>query len=175
MPTPLQAGGNVHSGFLHALDSVWPTIISTLAEVQNNAQPFWLTGHSLGAALATLAAARFSLEQAKPIAGLYDFGQPRVGDSEFARLLNAELNTRFFRFVNNSDLVTRVPSRELGYRDVGSIRFFDADGELHDDVSFWQAFVEGVRGTLQQHLDLIPANIEYHAIAGYVGNIAAQL
>lgn len=167
--------GKVHTGFLHALYVVWDDILRIIADVQNNAQPFWITGHSLGAALATLAAACFTLEMDKPISGVYTFGQPRVGDRDFARLFNAELGQRFFRFVNNSDIVTRIPTRELFYSHVGSLRFFDSKGDLHDDVSFWQAFLEGVRGTLKDQIDLIPSNAEYHTIQNYIQNIQAKL
>ena len=143
--------------------------------MQNSAQPLWITGHSLGGALATLAAARFALEMDKPVRGIYTFGQPRVGDREFARIFDAELKQRFFRFVNNSDIVTRIPTRELFFSHVGSLRFFDSNGDIFDDVSWWQEFLETIKGTLKQHIDLIPANIGNHKMERYIQNIQLKL
>jgi triacylglycerol lipase len=170
--TSVRAGtGKVHSGFLRAVCLVWDDILDTLKAVQNKAQPLWITGHSLGGALAAVAAARFVLELDKPVSGVYTFGQPRAGDREFSRAFNAELKARFFRFVNNNDIVTRVPTRELGYSHVGSLRFFDSDGRLHDDISWWNEFLESIKGSLKQQLDLIPSNVENHKMEKYIRNI----
>ncbi len=160
----------VHSGFLRALCIVWDNLLAILEKVQKT-QTLWLTGHSLGGALATVAAARFALELDKPLAGVYTFGQPRVGDREFARDLNAILKSRFFRFVNNSDLVTRVPSRVRGYSHVGSLRFFDDDGELHEDIGYWNRFLEGVKGGFSDDVDGVPSNVANHSSALYIENI----
>ncbi len=174
--TSVRTGGKVHSGFFRALCLVWNDILQVITSVQTKAQPLWITGHSLGAALAALAAARFDLELDKPVSGVYTFGQPRVGDRDFARIVNADLNHRFYRFVNNSDVVTRIPTREpLSYSHIGSLRFFDADGHLFDDVSWWQEFLETVKGSLKDHLDLIPANIENHKIGRYIQNIKSNM
>jgi triacylglycerol lipase len=174
--TSVRSGmGKVHGGFLRALCVVWDDILQIIKEVQNNAQSIWITGHSLGGALATLAAARFALEIDKPLRGIYTFGQPRVGDREFARIFNAELKHRFFRFVNNSDLVTRIPTRELDFSHVGSLRFFDSDGILHDDISWWQEFLETIKGTMKQQIDLLPSHIENHKIELYFRNLQNRM
>jgi triacylglycerol lipase len=174
--TSVRSGtGKVHGGFLRALCVVWDDILQIIAEAQTKAQPIWITGHSLGGALATLAAARFSLEMDKPVRGIYTFGQPRVGDREFARIFDAELKQRVFRFVNNNDIVTRIPTREIGYSHVGSLRFFDSNGDIYDDVSWWQDFLETIKGTLKQHIDLLPSNIENHKMELYIKNIESKL
>jgi triacylglycerol lipase len=108
-PVPLDEGrlGRVHRGFLDALRSVWDPISTALSGV---GVPIFYAGHSLGAALATLAAAR------RPPEALYTFGSPLVGDSDFAALLS---QVPVFRVVDGSDLVTRVPPEELGFAHVG--------------------------------------------------------
>lgn len=63
-----------------------------------------LTGHSLGAALATLAA---TLELS---AELITIGSPRVGNDEFVQL---RATRAVKRFVNCADIVTRVPPKSL--------------------------------------------------------------
>ena len=84
----------------------------------------WMTGHSLGAALATLAADRYGNVQ-----GVYTFGSPRVGDGAFKKNFEVEA----YRIVNNKDIVTRVPPPGR-YKHVGDIKFIDADGNIHDHV-----------------------------------------
>lgn len=171
--------GRVHKGFDQALDSVWSQITGTLIRVQQNAQSLWITGHSLGGALAALAAARFCLDIDqqiyKPVNGLYTFGQPRIGDRSFVKTLDGEIKSRYFRFVNDNDLVPRVPDRLNQYQEGGSIRFFDSKGILHEDVSFWFEFLERIKGSYQQKLDLTPSFIEHHFIDKYIANIQKNL
>lgn len=171
--------GRVHKGFDRALDSVWSHITGTLVRIQQNAQSLWITGHSLGGALAALAAARFCLdidqEIYKPINGLYTFRQPRIGDRAFVKALDNEILPRYFRFVNDNDIVPRVPDRLHQYQEGGSICFFDAEGMLHEDPSFWFEFLERIKGSYQQKLDMIPSSIEHHFIDKYIANIEKNL
>ena len=167
--------GKVHRGFNTALDSVWPEVIDTLKHTQVYAQSLWITGHSLGGALAALAAARLSLDEHKPINGIYTFGQPRVGDRQFTREIDNELKPRYFRFVNNNDIVTRIPTRLGTYNHAGSVRFFDSAGTLHEDMSYWYAFLESIKGSLEVKLDLLPSFVENHFIARYIENIRKNL
>jgi hypothetical protein len=115
LPQPWQPGGRVHCGFAKALQDVWPEITAALQQVKDYRLLF--TGHSLGAAMATLAS---SLQ--KPGA-LYTIGSPLVGDQAFADLLKALDN---HRYVDCCDLVTRVPPEVLGYVHIpGKIYYID--------------------------------------------------
>lgn len=87
----------------------------------------------MGAALATLAAAYLrdagrhpDDPKDKPVNGLYTFGCPRAGNRDFERAFNQDSGARAFRFVNNNDIVTRVPPRELDYSHVGKFLYFSA-------------------------------------------------
>lgn len=112
---PFNGDAKVHEGFLRGLDRVWKTAVEpALADLEKNGVPVWYTGHSLGAALATLAAAR------KRPAVLATFGSPRVGNEAFRGLLSG-LPT--FRFVNCSDIVTTVPPAAFGYAHLGTQMF----------------------------------------------------
>lgn len=96
--------GHVHLGFKLALDGLWPQVESWLRELH---EPVFLAGHSLGGALATLAAARCLADPRLPDpAGLYTCGSPRVGDAAFGRSLDGLLHCRI---VNDRDVVTTVP------------------------------------------------------------------
>ena len=112
--TDAAGAGRVHRGFKAALDLVWEDVAAHL----RGRRP-WFTGHSLGAALATLSAARHGGG-----AGLYTFGSPRVGDAAFRDSIPCPA----FRVVNNNDLVCRVPPTP--YRHVGERVYLDRDGNL---------------------------------------------
>ena len=139
--------GKVHRGFLKGFRAVWPGARAVVDEWQTHAQSLWLTGHSLGGALATLAMASLG-EEARPVYGLYTFGQPRVGGKTFARNFDLDFKSRMFRFVNNNDVVTRVPTRQMGYRHVGQVLLFDAFGKLQQDLHFWNRFLSRVSGRI---------------------------
>lgn len=81
-------------------------------------QSLWLTGHSLGATLALLCTANHGFIAGdsidKSVNGTYLFDSPRVGNKDFEQKLDADSSTRIYRFVNNNDLVKRVPPRSFG-------------------------------------------------------------
>ena len=118
----------VHAGFLAASREMWSDIAAYVADLQQKqSRPFWITGHSLGAALATLAANLCSDAPSQlGLKGLYTYGSPRVGDEAFGRRI--PITARRFR--NNSDLVTHVPLG-LVFRHVGELEFIDAAGYAH--------------------------------------------
>jgi triacylglycerol lipase len=108
-PQPWPPGGRVHAGFKAALLGIWPEILEALRRLK---QPVFYTGHSLGAALATLAASL------RPPRAVYTFGSPRVGNGGFARLMEA---IPVYRLAGPRDIVTRMPPAifPFGYRHVG--------------------------------------------------------
>ena len=99
---------DVHSGFSEQLEAVWDKVEE---ELDRLTCPVFYTGHSLGAALATLAAAK------RPPQAVYAFGSPLVGNAAFARSV-AQL--RLHRVVDGSDIVTVVPPRQLGFVHAGT-------------------------------------------------------
>ena len=103
---------DTHAGFARALDSIWEDLERALKRLS---RPVFYTGHSLGAALATLAADRIA-----PTA-LYTFGSPRVGDDEFVASLNAKLGS-IHRVVHGDDIVTTLPPEALGFRHAGKLQ-----------------------------------------------------
>lgn len=159
--------GRVHDGFWRALAHVWEELGSRVAEFQDQGQSLWITGHSLGAALATLACARWRAAD-KPVHGLYTFGSPRVGDREFARIFDQDFAARTFRFVDNGDLVTRVPPRALGFSHVGTLAYFDDHGKLQSDPGWWDTFLNRVQTDIDDLGRPGLADIKDHSMARYV-------
>lgn len=94
--TDFPGGGRVHKGFLRAFTWVEHYIEDALEELN---QPLIFTGHSLGAALALLAAAMW-----RPRA-VYLFGCPRAGNRAFVKRIACPVH----RFENRGDLVTHIP------------------------------------------------------------------
>ena len=166
-------GGRVHSGFLRALDDAWRPLRGAISTLQDRQQSLWVTGHSLGAALATLAVARLRLDEDKPVYGLYTFGQPRTGDRDFEVRFNLDYKAQCFRFVNNNDIVTRVPLRVMGYSHVGTFLYFDKQGELSSDRGHWFRFLDSVEGRIADLGRLGPDDAKDHSMAkGYLPNLA---
>ena len=94
----------MHQGFWQTLDQAWEQVLSQVRPELAKGGQLWVTGHSLGGALAVLAAARLSGESMAPSA-VYTFGAPRVGDSDFGRAYPAPL----YRVENGNDIVCHVP------------------------------------------------------------------
>lgn len=137
-------GGKVHNGFLQAFRAIEPAVAAWIK--QHGSGPIVFTGHSLGGALATLAASRW------PTSRLITFGSPRVGDAAFVKTLSG---TEIQRYVDCWDLVPRLPPtlpwlavqsfKVLGrgssplrfwglYQHTGGRRYIDRNGTIHEQI-----------------------------------------
>ncbi|GAB5036986.1 lipase family protein [Nannochloropsis oceanica] len=108
----------VHAGFLAtygALQSQLLPAIQALLE-QHPQAPIWITGHSLGAALAVLCMLDL-LALSYPVTQTTTFGQPRVGNKEFSSFFNQTIipSIPFFRLVHHRDPVPHLPPQSLGF------------------------------------------------------------
>jgi triacylglycerol lipase len=137
--------GNVklHNGFYNALSQVYQGVRSEVRSRRTNNQKVFLTGHSLGGALATICAYRFQKVGGVPVAGVYVFGAPRVGDIGFANAYNNLLKDKTFRWVKNLDFASTLPDYAppplptTRYYNVGSLNFIKANGNIEmDHVEF---------------------------------------
>jgi hypothetical protein len=110
----------VHAGFLEdaAIDARVTLEVRNLLAVHPDGQVF-VTGHSLGGAIALLCAVELRRSGIQ-VAGVYTFGQPRVGNSAWAAMYEQALGDRTFRVVNENDIVPRTPGVLMGYRHCGN-------------------------------------------------------
>ena len=115
LPTALDAGGKVHRGFLSAFAEVSDDL-DEIVSTKTPDQSLWLTGHSLGGALAVIAAAHIELFH---VQGICTFGCPRVGNEAFA---NALPNEQHARYTFRDDWVPSLPPEITGYRHGGDQR-----------------------------------------------------
>jgi hypothetical protein len=158
--------GMVHSGFWGSLMELWP---SAWAEVQKQMSaggqtlPLYITGHSKGGALASLAAAQCAeVEQVTPTA-VYTYASPMTGDNNFAVAYNG-LGFPDIRYEYTDDLVPHLPPSPIiadlfapipvigpyfqtvakwDYNSVGTLQFIDWSGNIvGDSLSLaWKRFV----------------------------------
>ena len=119
LKVPWERGGKVHAGFAGALADVRKDLETAL---QGIACRMLFTGHSLGAALATL------LASLKTPDALYTFGSPLVGDPDFVATLK---NMKNFRYVDCCDIVTRIPPKGLGYMHLGEPYYIAQDRSVN--------------------------------------------
>jgi predicted lipase len=98
------SGGNIHSGFNDAYNEVALDIQRRLDKDDLKDLPLYITGHSLGGALATIAAKKMT-HPLGGIAACYTFGSPRVGDEHWI----ANIKAPIYRLVNAADCVTMLP------------------------------------------------------------------
>ncbi len=156
--------GRVHSGFHSEVDALWPMLEKHIAE---NQRPMWFAGHSLGAAMATVCAVRCKLSPipSNPNA-LFTFGSPRAGDKAFA----AFLKVNHFRWVNNNDIVARIPPRWLGYRHMGQEIYLNRNGRI-SNLRNWLRVHDRLRGLLAS---LMVWRLDYlsdHSMVEYIQHI----
>ena len=136
-----------HKGFYQHFEKIWQRLEDIHKDRrEENPLPLFFTGHSLGGALATIATAHWVLNGDRQFTSTYTFGQPRAVTPKLARTLAPMCGSRFFRFHNNNDFVTRIPPRAMGFSHMGQIAYIDTDKGIYLDSGFWFRFQDQYRG-----------------------------
>jgi hypothetical protein len=99
-----EAGGLVHRGYARELDEVGDRLVEMARDHAMGGKPVYLTGHSAGGALATLAARRLHAAGV-PVRAAVVFSAPRVGDRRFAATYPVPL----VRIEHRHDLIPHLP------------------------------------------------------------------
>ena len=168
IPVPSSTGvGHVHAGFKESVDDIWPTV-HELANDYGKTRQIWCTGHSLGAAMATLIAFRLQRTEDTPNPmALFTYGSPRVGNKTYVKGIEAT-GVLHFRFVNNADIVARVPLWPFYH--FGGMYYMNHYGHLRA-LTFWQVTKDVWRGFA---VGLKRKNINFftnHSITRYAANL----
>ncbi len=127
-----------------------------------------VTGHSLGAALATLYVARNASDRQLHIARLYTFASPYVGDFEFVKSYNT-LGIETWRIANFWDRVPHLPPG-LEFRHVNQPEHIDSWFEVHADPVCWhsmQTYLHVLDPTISIDEGCEPLPPDPHYIAGH--------
>jgi predicted lipase len=106
--------GEVHKGFFQLTRNLSPSL-AEVAKKLDPTIPCYITGHSLGAAIATLAAMELiqAVPQIQDQIQLYTFAGPRVCSPTFAKI-HSQLIPNAYRIVNLGDTVPLVPPVTIG-------------------------------------------------------------
>jgi hypothetical protein len=125
--------GKVHKGFANALledpnsGNILTTLATSLNKLADQYASIVITGHSLGAALATLTASYLNTTDLADKIHLYTFGSPLVGNRDFLKQFPP---IKHERYVDCCDLVTCIPSDWLNFRHVGTLHYLDRNGQI---------------------------------------------
>jgi triacylglycerol lipase len=172
--------GGIHAGFYRALEAVWGELAAVLERMAAGRKNIFFCGHSLGGALAMLAAARWegrggagnsaAISGSLPRAAtwMYSFGQPRVGNRAWARWYDARLRQRSFRIVHAEDVVARVPWLLGMFRHAGTEVFHDAQGVEHVDWPWICKLRSDARGLWEEWKCGQVALLGDHRVSTYV-------
>lgn len=160
-PVIAETIGRVHWGFKEEVDTLWPVLEQELIQ---NTNDLWFCGHSLGGAMATICASRCKLAYSHnhPV-GVFTYGSPRVGTKKYVNHCKVD----HIRWVNNNDIVTRVPPVWMGYHHVGREMYLNAYGKVRK-VTAYQRLKDRYRGF---KMGLRQGKIDHfadHAIVRYV-------
>ena len=165
-PIVSETVGRVHSGFKGEVDKLWDKIKEDIVREQKTRHLYFI-GHSLGAAMATIIASRCIGDQIikSPVA-LHTFGSPRVGWPSYIN----NFPMTHYRWVNNSDIVTRVPFYFMGYRHHGVCMYFNHWGNLRN-IDGWQRTKDVWRGIIKGIQNLKFDSISDHNPKEYIKHI----
>ena len=186
-------GGKVHRGFFAAFYSLWnselrvwegeqelikkPGMKFTLEKLLGlKKRPIFVTGHSLGGAMAILGATACyqDLDVDQPMVSLYTYGQPRVGDEAFNQTLTQSVKA-IFRVVNNNDVVARIPvdivrrMSLLDYKHAGKLIYLDTAEKVHlEDLGWWEKSKDRLWGRLEDLGKLGTDGLNDHNLDDYI-------
>ena len=122
-----------------------------------------------GSSFSYLSNGKARMGEARGVTRSYIFGSPRVRDRTFSRAFNKDLKDRTFRFVNNNDIVSKVPPCTLGYRHVGSLRYLlDVNGDIYEEINWFSRLIDRIKGKLEELGNPGIDGVKDHNIARYV-------
>lgn len=126
--------GGVHDGFYSDANEIW---VAVNDYISGRTKKVWFCGHSLGGAIATILASRKPMR----VAACYTYGGPRVGNKRWV----THQGFSNHRFVNNNDIVPRLPPIWACYRHYGELHYINYYGNIRD-LTAWQRFKDRIRG-----------------------------
>ena len=134
--------GKVHRGFLNAYEGIEEMLKAKLEAESGRDLTIWITGHSLGGALASVASStvleHLKEDESYRLGGIYTFGQPRTGNDDFADILDEGYlshGINAMRFRNGNDLVSQIPGTLLGYEHAGRLMHMHPGELLETDAA----------------------------------------
>ena len=150
--------GRVHKGFVGEVKKILDRIEITINQMRHN-KKLYITGHSLGGAMATITASEL-----ENVDILCTFGSPRVGWSKFIK----NIPCQHYRYVNNNDIVPSVPPKAFFYTHHGELQYINHYGNIRK-MSLWQRIKDQWRGRMAAFKKKVPFDGIYdHSIKYYI-------
>ena len=202
-----------HGGFLQGVENIWgcalrdgikqkffpdetsqwlgsPGISNAICQLKDT--PLYITGHSLGGALATMAAYKaviYELDGTIKIGGIYTFGSPRVAQFDLANEINNYFGDRSYRVVNFIDVIPRIPLRVpplWHFKHIHHLVYFNSNRQvvlgkqnsfalLLEDISVILLVLLEVGLSFLTFGRYTPVTIKKHMINEYIKDIEASL
>lgn len=119
----------VHNGFYQQYVSIQPQIMQSLRSLSSDYDTIVTCGHSLGGALATIAAADFAMQLPDKVVKCHTCGSPRVGNGDFVNMFNSYVSENW-RIYNADDPVPMIPMSHRFVHVRGGVCINDA-GRFH--------------------------------------------
>jgi len=136
--------GRVHRGFYEYAMMVYPEILEVVKKNRKKNENVYVVGHSLGGAMAVLVAEQL-VADGIPVRELRTYGQPRVGTRRFREHLEGCDIGSYVRYVNNNDIVPKVPPAFLFYVHGGKLQYINYFGLIRLCTQ-WQRIKDQWRG-----------------------------
>lgn len=130
--TVTRSYGKIHRGFASHYKQIMHGLAPHITPEKTANKKIFITGHSLGGAVATIAAAE--LKDHMNLTGIYTYGQPRVGYSELQQYIDNHYSDKFHRFVYQDDPVAKLPEKVVrDWQEVG--RYIHLTSQLNRPAS----------------------------------------
>lgn len=132
-------GCSVHHGFAAAYMELRTELLAAVAELR--CAVVAVTGHSLGAAIAALAALELRAGLGLAVSPVYLFGAPRIGNCAFARAFESAAGAQgvapaAWRVVHYRDPVARIPFRSMGFAHLArEVYYYTEDERAYQECS----------------------------------------
>ncbi|MAB61447.1 MAG: hypothetical protein CMO46_13075 [Verrucomicrobiales bacterium] len=180
-PGPFGSNDRVHRGFNLGISQIKDDLITKIKITQNKKRPLFITGHSLGGAIANIFAAHLLHEELKPYS-IYTYGAPRVGCKKFKQLYNYISKGISFRIVNRHDIVPRTPPRLSTFDHVGELHYIDPSGAIQKGISAWRRLLmyldpsgKTPKAHIKEIIKRLPNAIDDHSLENYLERINQAL
>jgi hypothetical protein len=116
----------VHSGFWNAYTSIREEIHTLISS--KDITSLFVTGHSLGGALATLASLDIIEERLLANISMVSIGAPRVGNPEYASIYSSLMGSNsYFRLTHALDPIVHLPYLSLDYKHISHEIYYPHD------------------------------------------------
>ena len=158
--------GKVHEGFRKEARKLYDHVIA-FVKANSEIDSIYITGHSLGAAMATYTAQELNWLKMGDDIKLFTFGSPRLGDHHYVDAMDIEHH----RFVNCNDVVTHVPPAALMFKHHGNLHYINFYGNVRP-LTRYQRFKDSLRSHWRalKKFQLFDA-LHDHSMDGYVSKL----